>query len=227
MRASNAAINAADASRVVDWSAAWDTPAATKLFAFVRQEVCGLPPVTAGLTADVVTEALAEVQEAILAEAGEDGPRGGHDHDGYCDTDDQGEADADAWAGESWKRTSEEYRNERGDRPTVVEIDQVELRRLRPLLNTEVSLPHVYAEIRARRTIGRAADSIVEALMLSLRGRGVQALDEPDTRRRLGQLNDEQIVEVGDRFQRLKPEIARAWSAEEIGALMELREMLR
>jgi hypothetical protein len=62
--------------------------------------------------------------------------------------------------------------------------------------------------------------------MHSLRERGVQALDEPNTRRRFSQLSDDQLLEVAGRLQRLKPEIARAWSAEEIEALVELRETL-
>ena len=74
---------------------------------------------------------------------------------------------------------------------------------------------------------GRAAASTVEALMFSLRERGVQALDEPDTRQRLSQLSDDQLAEVGTRLQRLKPEIARAWSGDDVEALMRLRETFR
>jgi hypothetical protein len=40
-------------------------------------------------------------------------------------------------------------------------------------------------------------------------------------------LSDEQALEVAGRLQRLKPEIARAWSADEVERLLHLRETLR
>jgi hypothetical protein len=67
----------------------------------------------------------------------------------------------------------------------------------------------------------------VEALMWSLRERGTAALTERDTRRRISELSDEQALEVADRLQRLKPEIARAWSANEVKRLLHLRETLQ
>jgi hypothetical protein len=63
--------------------------------------------------------------------------------------------------------------------------------------------------------------------MFSLRERGVRALDEPNTRRRLSLLNDGELLEVGARLQRLKPEVARAWSGDDVEALVQLRETLR
>jgi hypothetical protein len=72
-----------------------------------------------------------------------------------------------------------------------------------------------------------AAGSTIEALMFSLRERGVRALDEPNTRRRLSLLNDSELLEVGARLQRLKPEVARAWSGDDVEALVQLRETLR
>jgi hypothetical protein len=72
-----------------------------------------------------------------------------------------------------------------------------------------------------KRIGGGAAQSTVEALMLSLRWHGIQALDEPNTRHRISQLNEEQLHEVGARLQRIKPEIARAWTAEDVGRLVE------
>jgi hypothetical protein len=68
-----------------------------------------------------------------------------------------------------------------------------------------------------------ALEVTVEALMYSLRSRGTKALGEPHTKRRLAELSDAQVIEVGDRLQRLKPEIARAWSAEEIDVLLKAR----
>jgi hypothetical protein len=68
-----------------------------------------------------------------------------------------------------------------------------------------------------------ALEVTVEALIYSLRERGVKALDEISTKRRLSELSDQQVIEVGDRLQKLKPEIARAWSPEEVKALLQAR----
>jgi hypothetical protein len=69
----------------------------------------------------------------------------------------------------------------------------------------------------------RAAESTVEALMLGLRQRGLKALTEPPVKRRLSELSDEQLIEVGNRLQRLKPEIARPWLPKEIKSLFQVR----
>jgi hypothetical protein len=75
---------------------------------------------------------------------------------------------------------------------------------------------------RTRRRHG-APQPTVEALMYSLRERGTKALEEPATERRLSELGDDQVIEVGDRLQKLKPEIARAWSTEEVKFLLRAR----
>jgi hypothetical protein len=75
---------------------------------------------------------------------------------------------------------------------------------------------------RARRHDG-APQPTVEALMFSLRERGTKALEESGTRRRLSELSDQQVIEGGNRLQRLKPEIARAWSSAEVEILFEAR----
>ena len=49
-----------------------------------------------------------------------------------------------------------------------------------------------------------AASSTVEALMLSLRGRGTAALVEESTLRRLSELSPRQVREVIDRLQKLR-----------------------
>jgi hypothetical protein len=72
-----------------------------------------------------------------------------------------------------------------------------------------------------------AAAMTVEALMYSLRERGTKALTEADTRRRISELSDEHALEVAARLQRLKSEIARAWSVGEVERLLHLRETLR
>jgi transposase len=72
----------------------------------------------------------------------------------------------------------------------------------------------------------RAALMTVEALMFSLRERGLAALKEPTTRRRVRELDDDQVVEVASRCQRL--DIGRGkWSDDEIEVLIRMREELR
>jgi hypothetical protein len=71
-----------------------------------------------------------------------------------------------------------------------------------------------------------APQPTVEALMNSLRERGTKALEEPDTKRRLSQLNDKQLAEVGDRLRRLKPHIARAWTTDEVKVLIRTKDIL-
>jgi hypothetical protein len=73
----------------------------------------------------------------------------------------------------------------------------------------------------------RAAASTIEALMLGLREHGIAAVQEPKVRPRLAALSEAQVIEVGDRLQRLKPEIARAWTPDEVGALVNAWEEVR
>jgi hypothetical protein len=100
----------------------------------------------------------------------------------------------------------------------VVEIDSQRLERLRRLMPREVSLERAYHEIIADRIRGRTAESVVEALMFSLR-RGVNELARPDTKRRLSGLSEDQLRAVGRRLQNFKPEIATAWTPEQVEAL--------
>jgi hypothetical protein len=76
------------------------------------------------------------------------------------------------------------------------------------------------AEREPPMTIKRAAYGTVEALMYSLRERGIKALSEPDTRRRVSELSEEQLHEVSARCQALK--LGKGpWRAEDIGQLVE------
>ena len=87
----------------------------------------------------------------------------------------------------------------------------------RELLDDSVSLAAAYYRIQQHHFAGRAAASTIEALMLGLRERGTAAL-----KRRLDALSEAQLHEVCDRLQKLKPEIARAWTAHELVELVEL-----
>jgi hypothetical protein len=88
--------------------------------------------------------------------------------------------------------------------------------RLTRLMDPAVTFEQAKREISGKN---RAAASTVEALMFELRG-GTKALSEPVVRRRLAELSEQQLRDVGARLQRLKPEIANAWSAAEIPNLI-------
>jgi hypothetical protein len=66
-----------------------------------------------------------------------------------------------------------------------------------------------------------APQPTVEALMMGLREGGTGALLEPKVARRLSELSEQQLHEVCGRLQRLKPQVARAWTAEEITTLLD------
>jgi hypothetical protein len=98
---------------------------------------------------------------------------------------------------------------------------------LRTLMEPGVTLERADWEIHKRWRSQGAATSTVEALMLGLRERGTKALAEAKVQRRLGELNDAQLLEVARRLRALKPHIAKAWGDDEITALMRAREALR
>jgi hypothetical protein len=93
------------------------------------------------------------------------------------------------------------------------------LERLRRLMDDDVSIERACHEIN--RPTGRAAASRVEALMLGLRELGTAALAGGPVRQRLVQLDEEQVVKVGDRLQALQPDVARAWAPAEVQQLLE------
>ena len=87
----------------------------------------------------------------------------------------------------------------------------------------EISLEALIAHFDVARSQNDAPERTVEALMWSLRTHSTKALDEAAAKRRLSELSDQQVIEVGDRLQKLKSEIARAWSTEEVKLLLRAR----
>jgi hypothetical protein len=127
---------------------------------------------------------------------------------------------AGAWVSPGWKKAAAEYHRDRAGRPLIVEVEPDGLKRLRDLLKDGTSFLRAYYEINTRRG---APQSAVEAFMYSLREKGTKGLDEPATKRRLSELSDQQVIEVGDRLQKLKLGIARAWSTEAVKLLLRAR----
>jgi hypothetical protein len=121
---------------------------------------------------------------------------------------------AGAWEAPSWKAAAREYhaaRERAGGRPPQP---------------SGVQLDH---------GSGRAASMTVEALMMGLRERGIAALTEPKVRHRLSECDEQQVAEVGNRLQKLRPEVLRlgkgklhrGWTAEEVEVLLQTWGALR
>jgi hypothetical protein len=91
------------------------------------------------------------------------------------------------------------------------------LERLRRLMADDVTLERAWHEIN--HPTDRAAASTIEALMFALRERGTAALAEGPVRERLAQLDRAQVLQVGDRLQRLQPHIVNAWTPAEVRQL--------
>jgi hypothetical protein len=132
-------------------------------------------------------------------------------------------AAAGAWEAPSWKAAAREYREaleHAGGKPPQPPDPQ-----LLALLDPKVSLEQAQRRLLERRR-GGATASTVEALMFSLRSRGVGALGGSDTQRRLSELNAAQLREVALRLRKLKPKIARAWSPKEVEVLIAAKRRL-
>jgi hypothetical protein len=89
---------------------------------------------------------------------------------------------------------------------------------LRQLMRDDVSLEQAWRVLNRAAQLDRAASATVEALMHSLRERRTAALTERDTQRRIGELSEAQVREVGARLRALK--ITTPWSAAEIERLL-------
>jgi hypothetical protein len=123
----------------------------------------------------------------------------------------------DAWDAPVWREAALEYHAARDKRTSIVSHSPEDIARPHRLMDDSVSLDRAWAELS--RLPGAAALT-VEALMFSLRSRGVQALGEPDVLRRLAQLDDAQAREIAIRLQKLKPHIASAWAPEDVQVLL-------
>jgi hypothetical protein len=96
------------------------------------------------------------------------------------------------WDDPGWKQAACEYHAMRGSARAIVELERDKLLQLRRLIDPEVSLEQAWYELNAARVHGRAPESVVEALMFSLRA-GVGALNQPEMQRRLSELSDAQL----------------------------------
>jgi hypothetical protein len=102
------------------------------------------------------------------------------------------------------------------DRKAASRPQDPRILRARRLLADDISLERAYYEILRDRP---APESLIDALVFSLR-QGPGELTQPDTLRRLSALDADQLEAVCLRVQEFKPEIAPAWSAEDVDLLI-------
>jgi hypothetical protein len=101
--------------------------------------------------------------------------------------------------------------------------DAADLKRLRRLLDEDVSLERAWHELNEARK--RLAPQVtVEALMFSLRSGGA-ALASEEVRERLAHMSETQLHEICTRLHNLT--IARPWTPEETALLTDLWEAIR
>jgi hypothetical protein len=129
-----------------------------------------------------------------------------------------------AWNDPASRETSRESHVARAGQRAVVQIEPERLTQLRRLMSDNVSLDRACHELNSARCLD-APQATVEALMFSLR-EGVAAFERRETLRRLSELSNEQVLEIATRVQRFKPEIAPAWTPEEVQALALIKSKL-
>jgi hypothetical protein len=94
-------------------------------------------------------------------------------------------------------------------------VDARTLRARRLLADDDISYERAYYETLRDRS---APEATIDALVYTLR-RGINELTSPDAKRRLSELSEDQLRAVCERLRNFKPEIAPAWTPEEVEAL--------
>ena len=102
-------------------------------------------------------------------------------------------------------------------------VDARTLRARRLLADDDISYERAYYETLRDRS---APEATIDALAYSLR-RGINELTSPDAKRRLSELSEDQLRAVCERLRNFKPEIAPAWTPEEVEALTVIWSELR
>jgi hypothetical protein len=108
---------------------------------------------------------------------------------------------AEAWDGPSWKRAALEYHHARDGRPFIVEIEPNHLKQLRRLMESAITLEQAYRDINGSRPTPQVT---VEAVVLSVRERGIGALKEPANTERLSRCDEAAKAEIEQRIAKLR-----------------------
>jgi hypothetical protein len=107
-----------------------------------------------------------------------------------------------AWNSASWREAAREYHQARAGRPAVVELHSERLAHLRRLMADDVSLERAWAQLNAcgaRPT----PQSTIEAVIYTVRERGVAALKERTNIERLARCDAAARAEINRRIARL------------------------
>jgi hypothetical protein len=102
------------------------------------------------------------------------------------------------------------------DRKAASRPEDPRILRARRLLANDISYDRAYGEIMRDRS---EPEATIDAFVYSLR-RGVSALAEPDTQRRLSALDRDQLKDVCRRVQAFKSGIAEPWSTDAVAILI-------
>jgi hypothetical protein len=110
----------------------------------------------------------------------------------------------DAWNGPGWDEAARQYHEDRAGRPAVVNIEPERLARPRELRDSNISLDGVWRELNdhcSRPT----PQVVIEAIWLSIRERGLRAVDEPFNQTRLKSCDPDARAELARRIETLRP----------------------
>ena len=112
---------------------------------------------------------------------------------------------AEAWVSPGWKQSALEYHHARGNRTLIVETPPEDLIRLRRLMADDVSLERAWSELnypRNRPTV----KATIDAIMFAVCARGIAALKEPATAKRLEHCDEAAKAEIERRIANLRKE---------------------
>jgi hypothetical protein len=87
-----------------------------------------------------------------------------------------------AWDAPSWREAAADYHKDRAGRRVAVEIEPQRLVRLRRLMAAGISLERAWHALQRNRPTPKAT---IDAVVQAVRERGLRALDQPGTARRL------------------------------------------
>jgi hypothetical protein len=106
----------------------------------------------------------------------------------------------------SFMREAAWYHRDGASRPLIVEIESERLKRLRRLMQPDVTLEQSYTEINDLRN-RPTPDVVLEAVMFVVRSRGLAALREPATLERLERCDRAARAQINQQIEKvgLKP----------------------
>jgi hypothetical protein len=106
------------------------------------------------------------------------------------------------WKSAGWRQAALEYHHARVNRTLVVETPPEHLARLHRLMNDNVSIERVWANLNDPRNRS-TPEATIETVMHAVRERGLAALKEPATAERLEGCDASARAEINKRIEKL------------------------